>query len=179
MGLGAYATSPFNGPTESWIPLALHVGIRAIVIGLVAGYYGDDFWQDLRSGGRRERGSAMCQAIEQGSPPNHRACALLARLLRSSLCCQKRAVVGDLWRWPRVEHCAKSAGNRVCPEASLRHENSVAAGRAHAARKAAQSEKARIVILRSAIEDLTRGCDFYEQPGVASVIPSKYEQNRF
>ena len=48
MGLGAYATSPFNGPTESWIPLALHVGIRAIVIGLVAGYYGDDFWQDLR-----------------------------------------------------------------------------------------------------------------------------------
>ncbi len=48
MGLEAYATSPFNGPTESWIPLALHVGIGAIVIGLVAGYYGDDFWQDLR-----------------------------------------------------------------------------------------------------------------------------------
>ena len=83
-----------------------------------------------------------------------------ARLLRSSLCCQKRAVVGDLWRWPRVEHCAKSAGNRVCPEASLRHKNSVAAGRAHAARKAAQSEKARIVILRSAIEDLTRDAIF-------------------
>jgi hypothetical protein len=49
MGISVYMYSPIQRYSDSWIPLALHIGIGAIVIGLIAGVYGDDFWKNLRS----------------------------------------------------------------------------------------------------------------------------------
>jgi hypothetical protein len=47
MGLGAYIYSPFLESSDTRIPLFLHMGAGAILIGLVAGLYGDEFWEDI------------------------------------------------------------------------------------------------------------------------------------
>ena len=47
IGWGVYLHSPFTMVNDSWTPLLLHVGIGALLVALIAGFWGDAFWKNL------------------------------------------------------------------------------------------------------------------------------------
>ncbi len=47
IGLGLFSRSPWVS-SPSLLPLILFVGVSAMVVGLLAGVYGDDLWISIR-----------------------------------------------------------------------------------------------------------------------------------
>lgn len=48
-GLGIYAQSPIFRSEDSALALWVHIGLGALVLGLIAGFFGDSFWKSLKS----------------------------------------------------------------------------------------------------------------------------------